>query len=450
MAAPAAKNEPVSPEIVARLRGFSGPDAPRQEDLYKCVHCGFCLSACPTYLETGLEAESPRGRIALMKAVNEGRLEINDSVVGHWDLCLQCRACEVACPSGVPYGRLMEATRSEVERNYKRPLKSRIARSVGYNRVLKSPALLRTIGRATKLYNASGMRTLARGTGFLKLLPGGIESLDKNMPDLRGGIFKADGRVVPAQGVQRARVAMLAGCVMTLMHAPALEAAVRVLSRNGVEVHLTRDQGCCGALNAHAGELESAREMARRNIDSFLSSEPDAIVVASAGCGSTMKEYDDLFRSDPEYMEKAGRVSSLTRDIHEFLAELPLIPPKGRVDYTVTYQDACHLASAQRITAAPRKLLDAIQGLKRVEMAESSLCCGSAGTYSISEQEMSSRLGRRKATNVVNTGAQVVATGNPGCALQMTNYLRDAGSPAKVRYVVQLLDEAYAAGETAS
>jgi glycolate oxidase iron-sulfur subunit len=190
--------------------------------------------------------------------------------------------------------------------------------------------------------------------------------------------------------------------------------------------------------------------MARRNIDSFLSSEPDAIVVASAGCGSTMKEYDDLFRSDPEYMEKAGRVSSLTRDIHEFLAELPLIPPKGRVDYTVTYQDACHLASAQRITAAPRKLLDAIQGLKRVEMAESSLCCGSAGTYSISEQEMSSRLGRRKATNVVNTGAQVVATGNPGCALQMTNYLRDAGSPAKVRYVVQLLDEAYAAGETAS
>jgi glycolate oxidase iron-sulfur subunit len=306
------------------------------------------------------------------------------------------------------------------------------------------------VGRATKLYNASGMRTVARGTGLLKLLPGGIESLDKNMPDLKGGVFKADGRVVPAQGVRRARVAMLAGCVMTLMHAPALEAAVRVLARNGVEAHLTKGQGCCGALNAHAGELESAREMARRNIDSFLLAEPDAIVVASAGCGSTMKEYDELFHADPEYLAKAERVSSLTRDIHEFLDALPLIAPTGRLDCTVTYQDACHLASAQRITAAPRKLLDSIPGLKRVELAESSLCCGSAGAYSISEQEMSARLGRRKASNVVESGAEIVATGNPGCALQMTNYLRDADSPVKIRYVVELLDESYAAGDAAS
>lgn len=435
---------PVSEEMKSRIRGFTGPDAPREDDLYKCVHCGFCLNACPTYLETGLESESPRGRIALMKAVNEGRLEMNDSVVRHWDLCLQCRACEVACPSGVPYGRLMEATRSEVERTYKRPLKHRIARSIGYNRVLRSNALLRSAGAATRLYKASGMRAIARGIGLLRLMPGGVETLDRNMPDLSGGVFKADGRVIPAQGVQRGRVAMLAGCVMTLMHASALEATVRVLARNGIEVHLTRDQGCCGALNAHAGELKSAREMARRNIDSFLSSDPDAVIVASAGCGSTMKEYDEFFDPSDEYYEKARLVSELTRDIHEFLVSLPLIAPTAALDYTATYQDACHLANAQRITNAPRQVLDSIPGLKRVEMAESSLCCGSAGTYSISEQEMSARLGQRKASNVVDSGATVVTTGNPGCALQMTNYLRDAGSPVFVRYVVELLDEAYA------
>lgn len=434
----------VSEEMKARVRGFTGPDAPSEEDLYKCVHCGFCLSACPTYLETGLESESPRGRIALMKAVNEGRLEVNDSVVGHWDLCLQCRACEVACPSGVPYGRLMEATRSEIERSYKRPLKHRIARSIGYNRILKSPTLLRSAGAATRLYKASGIRAIARGTGLLRLMPGGMETLDKNMPDFSGCVFKADGRVVPAQGVQRGRVAMLAGCVMTLMHASALEATVRVLARNGIEVHVTRDQGCCGALNAHAGELNSAREMARQNIDSFLLSEPDAVIVASAGCGSTMKEYDELFDPSDEYFEKAHRVAELTRDIHEYLADLPLLAPTASLEYTVTYQDACHLANAQRITEAPRQVLDSIPGLRRMEMAEPSLCCGSAGTYSISEQEMSARLGRRKVSNVVDSGATVVATGNPGCALQMTNYLRDAGSPVTVRYVVELLDEAYA------
>lgn len=423
--------------------GFTGPDAPQEDDLYKCVHCGFCLNACPTYLETGLEAESPRGRIALMKAVNEGRLEITDSVVKHWDLCLQCRACEVACPSGVPYGRLMEATRTEIERNYKRPAKVRAGRAAGYRGVLSSPQRLRWVGRAMKLYQRSGMRTIARGSGLLKLLPGDAAQMDDYMPVLSDNFFVADGRVTPAQGEKRARVAMLAGCVMALMHAETLEATVRVLSRNGVEVIVTAGQGCCGALNSHAGERASARDMARRNIDSFLASEPDAIIVASAGCGSTMKEYGELLHGDPEYAEKAERAASLTRDIHEFLADLPLDPPKASIDYRVTYQDACHLANAQRIQAAPRQVLAAIPGLEVVEMPESSICCGSAGTYSITEKEMSQRLGRRKARNVASTKAQVVATGNPGCALQMHNALRDMGEDVKVRYVVDLLDEAY-------
>ncbi len=429
--------------------GFIGPDAPSEDDLYKCVHCGFCLNACPTYLETGQEAESPRGRIALMKAVNEGRLALGASVVRHWDLCLQCRACEVACPSGVPYGRLMEATRTEVERQYSRPTTERLGRSIGYNKVLTSPGWLRLAGRATKLYRKSGMRMIARGTGLLKILPGDAQSLDDYLPDLSEEFFVADGRVVEAQGPRRARVAMLAGCVMTLTHAPALEAATRVLARNGVDVHLTRNQGCCGALNAHAGERASAREMARRNIDSFLSAEPDAVIAASAGCGSTMKDYGELLEGDPEYAKRALRVASLTKDIHEFLADLPLIPPKGRVEARVTYQDACHLLSGQRISSAPRELLDAIPGLQRVEMAEPGVCCGSAGAYSITQKEMSRRLGQRKAANVAATRADIVATANPGCALQMSHHLNqlevggaDAAVPS-VRYVVELLDEAY-------
>ena len=447
--------------------GFRTKDAPQDEDLYKCVHCGFCLSACPTYLETGLEAESPRGRIALMKAVREGRLEITKQVLGHWDMCLQCRACEVACPSGVPYGRLMEGTRAEVAAHIKRPLTERMGRAVGYRGLLANPGQLRMAGRAVRLYQRTPLRVIARGTGLLKILPGGLDHLDRTMPHIGNKFFVADGRVIPAIGARRARVAMLAGCVMTLMHSPALEAATRVLARNGVEVVLTAGQGCCGALNTHAGERESAREMARRNIDSFLAASPDAIIVASAGCGSSMKEYGDLLHSDTGYGEKAEKASKLTRDIHEFLASLPLIPPRAGASFEsikkagtpataplrVTYQDACHLVSAQRIKNAPRDLLCAIPGVELVEMPESAICCGSAGTYSITQKEMSQRLGRRKAQNVLSVQPDVVATGNPGCALQLENYLRDLTAKDKtarqpqVRYVVELLDEAYRSEE---
>lgn len=435
------KESPIGP--VGTFPGFITADAPHDEDLYKCVHCGFCLNACPTYLETGLEMESPRGRIALMKGVREGRLAMTPEVVKHWDLCLQCRACEVACPSGVPYGRLMEATRAEVEEQHKRPLKERLARNVGYNNVLTSPNRLRWVGRAAKLYRKSGAQKLARKSGLLGVLPGDQEYLDQSMPTMSESFFKADGQVIPAQGERRAKVAMLAGCVMALMHEPALRAAVRVLSRNGVEVHLTRNQGCCGALNAHAGELETARKMARKNIDSFLTAIPDAVIVASAGCGSTMKEYGELLHYDAEYREKAEKIGALTKDIHEFLVDLGLRKPLSNLHYKVTYQDACHLANAQRITSAPREILNSIPGVELIEMPESSVCCGSAGTYSITQKEMSRRLGARKARNIETTRAKVVATGNPGCSLQMTNALKALGSDAEVKYVVQILDEAY-------
>lgn len=430
--------------------GFSGPHAPQDSDLYKCVHCGFCLQACPTYLETGLESESPRGRIALMKAVNEGRLDMSPSVVGHWDLCLQCRACELACPSGVEYGKLMEATRSQVEQHTKRSFTERTARSVGYNTILPSPMKLRMAGNALKFYKKSGMRTIARGTGLLKLMPGDAELADAYLPDLSKNFFVAKGQVHAAQGTRKARVAMLAGCVMALTHAETLEATVRVLTRNGIEVHVTGGQGCCGALNTHSGEPDSAIDMAKKNIDSFLSVNPDAIVSASAGCGAAMKDYAELLANESEYSAKSKQVAELTKDVHELLVEYGFEAPKKSLDVAVTYQDPCHLINVQRITDAPRAILNSIPGLNLVALEEPGLCCGSAGTYSITQREMSASLGKRKARNVIATGAQIVATGNPGCAMQLDFALTQVADESsakrttKVRYVVDLLDEAYA------
>ncbi len=430
--------------------GFSGPHAPQDSDLYKCVHCGFCLQACPTYLETGLESESPRGRIALMKAVNEGRLDMSPSVVGHWDSCLQCRACELACPSGVEYGKLMEATRSQVEQHTKRSFTERTARSVGYNTILPSPTKLRMAGNALKFYKKSGMRTIARGSGLLKLMPGDAELADAYLPDLSKNFFVAKGQVHAAQGTRKAKVAMLAGCVMALTHAETLEATVRVLTRNGIEVHVTGGQGCCGALNTHSGEPDSAIEMAKKNIDSFLSVNPDAIVSASAGCGAAMKDYDELLANESGYSDKANQVAELTKDVHELLVEYGFEAPKKSLDVTVTYQDPCHLINVQRITDAPRAILNSIPGLKLIALEEPGLCCGSAGTYSITQREMSASLGKRKARNVIATGADIVATGNPGCAMQLDFSLTQVADEnstqrtTKVRYVVDLLDEAYA------
>lgn len=427
--------------------GFAGPDAPLEIDLYRCVHCGFCLNVCPTYLETGLETESPRGRIALMKAVYEGRLEAGPAVMPHWDLCLQCRACEVACPSGVPYGRLMEATRASVGPAAGRSLTRRIAQRIGFRWLLPRPRLLRLFVTALRLYQRTGVRRLVRASRFMRLLPGDLERLDGYQPDLSGKFFVASGqRATALRGEPRARVALLSGCVMPLIHGAAMEAAMRVLARNGIDVIVPAAQGCCGALNVHAGERESARAMARRNIDSFLDAGVDAVVVASAGCGSTMKEYGELLSSDPEYAEKADKLAGMTRDIHEFLVETGFAPPESALDLTVTYQDACHLAHAQRITDAPRELLRAIPGVKLVEMPESSVCCGAGGTYSLTEGEMSAALQARKVANVESTGAAVVASGNPGCVLQMHKGLEATGSDVRVRYVIELLDEAYRAG----
>ena len=424
---------------------FGGPDAPTEADLYRCVHCGLCLSACPTYVETRLETESPRGRIALMKAVHEGRTGISDRLVSHWELCLQCRACEAVCPSGVPYGRLMEHTRAQVrDNNLQSPELSRLSR-LFLRAALPHNARLRFAGHLMRIYQKSGLQSFIRRSGVLKALPGGLESMEAQMPVMGDRFFAPRSRVFPALGERRMTVGLLSGCVMPLMHGDAMRATVRVLQRNGCDVVAPSGQGCCGALNLHAGDLEIGRELARRNIDAFRAAGVDVAVTSSAGCGSSMKEYGELLRDDPEYATLSHEFSEKTRDITEFLAALPVDPPRAEVSWRVTMQDPCHLAHAQRITEAPRQVLRSIPGLQLVEMVESSLCCGSAGFYSLIQRDMSQRLQSRKVDNALATEAEIIASANPGCVAQLEQGLRNADTNVSVKHVVEILDAAYQA-----
>ena len=425
--------------------GFVGADAPAEADLYRCVHCGLCLSACPTYVETRLETESPRGRIALMKAVHEGRTGISERLVSHWELCLQCRACEAVCPSGVPYGRLMERTRSQVRSNgLESPELSRLSRFF-LRAALPHNRRLRIAGHLMRAYQRSGIQKLVRGSGILKALPGGLHNMEGQMPVMGDRFFSSGGQIHRSQGERRMTVGLLSGCVMPLMQGETMRAAVRVLQRNGCDVVVPSAQGCCGALNLHAGDLELGREMARRNIDAFRAAGVDVIVSASAGCGSSMKEYGELLSDDPGYADAAREFAADTQDITELLANLPLDPPRVDLNWRVTMQDPCHLAHAQRITDAPRTVLGCIPGLQLIEMAESSLCCGSAGFYSLIQQDMSHRLQRRKIQNALETTAEVIASANPGCMAQLEQGLRNAGASARVLHVVEILDAAYRA-----
>ena len=422
---------------------FSGPDAPDEADLYKCVHCGFCLQACPTYIETGLETESPRGRIALMKAVNEGRIGITDTVIRHWDLCIQCRACEVACPSGVPYGNLIEATMAQVADRRKQGFLRKSAEDLSLKRIIPHQRRLQALMSLTKLYQKSGLSSLVRKSGALGAIAPSMAALESSMPELSDAYFKAEGQTIPAVGEKRARVAILSGCVMPLVNGPEMEAAVRVLARNGCEVVVPKGQACCGAINSHVGDLDTARDLARRNIDVFTDAGVEYVIIASAGCGSRMKEYDHLLREDRAYSDKAERFSATVKDINEFLVELPFDPPKAALDYRVTYQDSCHLGNAQRITDAPREILRSIPGVEFVELPNAGQCCGAGGTYTITERDFSLRVLNSKMDAFQTTDADVFATANPGCLMQLQYGVQDRNLSAQVKYVTDLLDEAY-------
>ncbi len=433
--------------------GFTGGDAPAEVDMYRCVHCGLCLSACPTYAVTGLETESPRGRIALMKAVNEERLEITPLVASHWDACLQCRACEAVCPSGVPYGRMMEKTRYQMLERVDGASGNRKTNRWFLRSGLPNLRRLRLGGQLVRAYQRSGIQKLVRASKGLRLLPGPLADLEAQLPEIRGPVFGPTSRVY--EGRERSAnpdgkltVGLLSGCVMPLLQGSTMEAAVRVLTRNGCDVVVPAGQGCCGALNIHGGDLEYGRSMARRNIDVFLEAGVDRIVTASAGCGSAMKEYDQLLADDPEYIEKAQRFSQLSVDITELLVSLPLDPPKAEIARRVTYQDPCHLAHAQRVTTAPREVLRCIPGLELVEMEEAAMCCGAAGLYAVLQKDLAGKILDRKMRHIAATGAEQVVTANPGCMMQIEQGLRSKGKPTRVVHVVDVLDEAYRAEES--
>ena len=430
--------------------GFSGADAPAEADMYRCVHCGLCLSACPTYGVTALEMESPRGRIAFMKAVNEGRADISDRIVSHWEACLNCRACEAVCPSGVPYGRMMERTRAQVRDRGKQSSGLKRMTRWFLRGLLPRPGLMRLGANLVRIYQVIGVQAVARRARLVRLLPGKLGELEAKLPRMSGRFFSPSRRSYrPADEEPRIRVALLSGCVMPLMQAETMRATVRVLARNGCEVFVPPGQGCCGALNLHAGDLDTGRAMARRNIDAFLSLGVDRIVTCSAGCGSSMKEYTELLKDDPAYADKARQASEITQDINELLIELPFRRPVVHLERRVTYQDPCHLAHAQRISAAPRAILQSIPGVRLDEMENPAMCCGGAGIYSAVQPELSGRILSRKVEAIAETEAEEVITANPGCMLQLEQGLGIAGRRMPVRHVVDILDEAYRLEEPA-
>ena len=415
---------------------------PRQFDLDRCVHCGLCLNACPTYRELGLEMDSPRGRVYQMVQVAGGR-PIDAAYLQHIGLCLACRGCESACPSGVPYGRMVEDARAEIEAHTHRGRLAARTRHFIFGTLLQSRSWLSVAGTLLYLYEASGLKLLVRGMASLGLL-GRLGDLSQLTPSAEPPFFFSQiGRTFPAAGERKFRVAFLSGCIANVSFARLNEATVRVLQRNGCEVCVPEGQGCCGALHVHSGLREEARTLARRNIDAILAGSYDAVITNAAGCGSTLKEYGALLEDDPAYAAKAREFSARMRDITEFLASIPLHRGMKPLKTTVTYQDSCHLAHGQRIRSAPRKLLEAIPGLTLREMAGADLCCGSAGIYNVVQNEMAMQLLARKMESANATGADIIATANPGCLLQLQTGVRLHGKGQRVMHVVEVLDRAY-------
>lgn len=418
-------------------------DQPQPADLNKCVHCGLCLNACPTYRELHVEMDSPRGRIYQMAQVANGTAVIGDDYIEHIELCLACRGCETACPSGVPYGRLVESARAQIENHIQRPWRVRWLRSFFFRKLLPSRLNLGILGMTLYLYQASGLKWLVRVLGFL---PPKLRDIESLAPDIEAPFFfPYYGKVLPAEGKRLHRVAFLGGCIANFAFPRLNEATLRVLQKNGCEVSIPEGQTCCGALHVHSGLPEEARKLARRNIDALLPRHFDAIITNAGGCGSTLKEYGELLEHDPAYADKARRFSALVKDVTEFLASIELNLDLSAQPLIATYQDSCHLAHGQKIRSAPRKLLNAVPGLELREMPLSDLCCGSAGIYNVVHTNMAMAVLRKKMDAVKSTGAQVIITANPGCMLQLAAGARKFGHGEKVMHVVEILDRAYRA-----
>ena len=412
----------------------------------QCVHCGLCLASCPTFAELGTEMDSPRGRIFLIKSLAEGRIALGEATARHLELCLDCRACETVCPAGVPYGRLIEAAKAELERQRPGGPARRAFRWLNFGVLLTSPRRLALAAAALRAYQASGLGRLVRASGLARRLPGPLAAWEALLPALPRAAERAPlPPLIPAAGARRARVALLAGCVQSVLFGAHNRATARVLARQGCEVVVPAAQGCCGALSAHGGEHAGALELARRTIAAFEAARADAVVVNTSGCGAHMKAYGHLLADDPAWAERARRFAASVVDVAEFLAREPLRGPLAPVSLTVTYHDPCHVVHGQKIRSEPRRLLAQIPGLSVVELAESDWCCGSAGLYNLTQPEMATRLRERKVGHVLATGAEAVVTANPGCILQIQAGLAARGAPLRVLHLVEVLDRAYPA-----
>lgn len=413
--------------------------------LQQCIHCGLCLPTCPTFVETKNERSGPRGRIALMRAVADGRLEVSRAFGEELYFCLGCLACETACPAGVDYARMFEGARADIERaGVLNTPKRKAVRALALRLVFTRPRLLRALGRLLRWYQASGAEALVRRLGLTALLPRSLRELEPLTPRMEAHFSDAQIAEVESPPVRRFRVGLLTGCVQDLAFAHVNRDTADVLLANGCEVVTPGAQPCCGSLHAHNGEIEWAREMARRNIDAFDLGSLDAIITNAAGCGSHLKHYDTLLSGDPRYAARAREWSAKVRDIHEWLAEIGPVAPRGSGGaQVVTYHEACHLCHGQKITRQPRALLQLIPGLRLVELLESAWCCGSAGIYNITQPEMSRKLLERKLANVARTGALIVASANPGCTVQLEAGARQAGVDLEIVHPITLLARAY-------
>ncbi|MGA7081213.1 MAG: glycolate oxidase subunit GlcF [Terriglobales bacterium] len=431
--------EPANTPPEAGYGAFDAHHPPSTDLVNACVHCGFCLATCPTYALWGEEMDSPRGRIYLMKLGLEGQLQLDSTFVNHMDNCLGCMACLTSCPSGVKYDKLIEATHAQIERNYPRPPADGLLRRMIFD-VFPRPERLRLLLAPLALYQRSGLQSLVRRSGLLKLLPASVRVMENLAPSVPRKTHGAFPERVAAEGEPRLRVGLLLGCVQSVFFPEVNAATVRVLAAEGCEVVIPRDQCCCGALMIHAGEEKAALDYARRIIDAFERAQVDAVVSNAAGCGSNLKDYGYLLRDDREYSERAKAFSAKCRDISEVLAGLEPRATRHPLPLKVAYHDACHLQHAQGVRAQPRALLGKIPGLQILETAEAALCCGSAGIYNLVRPGPAKELGDRKVRNVLATAPDIVASGNPGCLLQLRSGLKSAGSRVPVVHLVEVVD----------
>lgn len=416
---------------------FDAHHPPAREIIDKCVHCGFCLPVCPTYVLWGQEMDSPRGRIYLMKMAADGKAPMNAEWVSHLDSCLGCMACMPACPSGVDYGKLIEATRAQIERGYARSAGTKLHRRMLFEALTK-PERLNLLRWLLLVYQKSGLQTLLRSVGLFKLLPRSLGAAEALLPDVKP--VETILETTPCSGEKNRRIGLLLGCVQRAFFSHVNAATVRVLAAEGYEVFAPSEQSCCGALLVHAGEEKQAQELARKTIDAFEKANVEVIVTNAAGCGSSVKEYGHLLRDDPAYAEKARRFAAKCKDVSEILAELLPRATRQPLAVRVAFHDSCHLQHAQGVRAQPRALLAQIPGLELIEIPEAPICCGSAGIYNLVQPEAAGDLGDRKARLIAELAPQVVVTGNPGCILQLQASLARASLKLPVLHTVQLLD----------